>query len=601
MLDGGHPWREAASEGFVDYLARYRPGGRVLYFNFALAGEMGLIPTSHGGRMNARLEAKILKTFSLQIINEYDLAHPKKMEGFEVRPKPFMATRYLQLQHRDKCGRTSGDGRSIWNGCIRSNGMRFDVSSRGTGSTILAPGVQEANRPIATGNSKFGYASGTADLDEMLGSAVMSEIFYRQGLPTERCLTVIDYGDGSSVGVRTAPNLVRPAHLFRYLKMGKHAELKKAFEYFLHRQEENGSWKLPGDTASRYHGALESIGRAYGKLAAVLEEEYIFNWLSWDGDNVLADGSILDYGSIRQFAAKHDKYRYEDVDRFSTSLGEQRRWARLMVQAFAQTTDFVLTGVKKNLRNFRQAKCLLDFDQEFQDERDRRMLWRIGFKPTQVKQLMNQERPKIAAFRKAMDYFEDVKILKGPEKVSDGINHRPVFLIRSLLRELPRYLYESQTSYKTAAKNLNDVVVMDPEKFCAIMAASYADKRDLQITPARAERSRDFQDCYMQLIKAAGNDEVSTLKHIAERSAIINYANRMTGNGMVWIIDEILAVKDRLGLDELQDALEAFIDSQVLIPGKWKPIPNEDLRSPRLKGRLLRKIKQDLELYKETV
>jgi uncharacterized protein YdiU (UPF0061 family) len=207
-----------------------------LYFNFALAREMGLLPAGHGERMNARLEAKILQTFSLQIINEYDLAHPKKMEGFEVRPKPYMATRYLQLQHRDKCGRTSGDGRSIWNGSIRSHGMRFDVSSRGTGSTILSPGAQEANRPIATGNSKFGYASGTADLDEMLGSAVMSEIFYRQGLPTERCLAVIDYGDGSSVGVRTAPNLVRPAHLFRYLKMGKHAELKKALEYFLHRQ-----------------------------------------------------------------------------------------------------------------------------------------------------------------------------------------------------------------------------------------------------------------------------------------------------------------------------------------------------------------------------
>jgi len=38
-------------------------------------------------------------------------------------------------------------------------------------------------------------------------------------------------------------------------------------------------------------------------MAAVLEEEYIFNWLAWDGDNLLASGAILDYGSIRQFAA----------------------------------------------------------------------------------------------------------------------------------------------------------------------------------------------------------------------------------------------------------------------------------------------------------
>ena len=610
QLDGGHPWREAAPEGFVDYQARYRPGGRVLYFNFPLAREMGLIAAGHPDRINAKLEAKLLRTFSLQIINEYDLAHPKQMEGLEVLPKPFMATRYLQMQHRDKCGRTSGDGRSIWNGCIKSHGVRFDVSSRGTGATILSPGAQEANRPLATGESKFGYASGTADLDEMLGSAVMSEIFYRQGLPTERCLTVIDYGDGSSIGVRTAPNLVRPAHLFRYLKMGKHAELKKTLEYFLQRQEENGSWKLPTDPVARCASALESIGHAYGKLAAVLEEEYIFNWLSWDGDNLLADGSILDYGSIRQFASKHDKYRYEDVDRFSTSLGEQRRWARLMVQAFAQVTDFVLTGTKRKFRHFREAPCLAEFDKEFRDERDRRMLWRIGFNSTQVERLMDKARSEVTAFHRTMHYFEDMKIAKGPEKLPDGIDHRPIFLIRSLLRELPRFMVSPKVDVakgevpKAASPSeaaQTGPTLMDPEKFCAIMAASYAGRRDLQITPARAAHAKEFQECYLQLIRAAGGKEEETLRAIADRSAVINNAHRMTGDGMVWIIDEILAVKDRLEWDELQDAMEAFIDSQVLVPGKWKPIPEEDLKSPRLKGRLLRKIEKDLELYKETV
>src|SRR5438445_12758488 len=98
----------------------------------------------------------------------------------------------------------------------------------------------------------------------MLGSALMSEIFYREGIPTERCLAVIDYGDGSSVGVRTAPNLIRPAHLFRFLKMGKHAELKQALEYFLRRQAENGSWKLPAEPAARSARALACIARARG-------------------------------------------------------------------------------------------------------------------------------------------------------------------------------------------------------------------------------------------------------------------------------------------------------------------------------------------------
>src|SRR6185436_19229038 len=165
-----------------------------------------------------------LKTFSLQIINEYDLKTGKKYSRQTIKPRPFMATRYLQTQHQNKQGKTSGDGRSIWNGCLQTRNLTFDISSRGTGATILSPGAQQADGAVETGNEVYGYSSGLAELDEMLGSAVMSEIFYRQGIPTERCLAVIAYPDATAIGVRTAPNLVRPAHMFRYLKQRKHAE-----------------------------------------------------------------------------------------------------------------------------------------------------------------------------------------------------------------------------------------------------------------------------------------------------------------------------------------------------------------------------------------
>src|SRR6185503_13113635 len=209
------------------------------------------------------------------------------------------------------------------------------------------------------GDESFGYSSGLADLDEMLGSAVMSEIFYRQGIPTERCLTVIGFPDTSAIGVRSAPNLIRPAHIFRYLKQSRHAEVKASIDYFIDREVANGVWEIsPHDPKERYAKALDYFARSYAKLAALLEEEYIFNWLSWDGDNMLASGAILDYGSIRQFAAKHDKYRFKDVDRYSASLAEQRGWARTLVQVFAQAMDFVETGEKKNLNAFRKADCL---------------------------------------------------------------------------------------------------------------------------------------------------------------------------------------------------------------------------------------------------
>src|SRR5207248_2147975 len=128
-----------------------------------------------------------------------------------------------------------------------------------------------------------------------------------------------------------------------------------SLEFFLERQTENGFWQLPAEAPARYQRVLDYLAHAYGKMAAVLEEEYIFNWLAWDGDNLLASGAILDYGSIRQFAAKHDKYRFKDVDRYSASLREQRRCARLIVQVFAQAIGFIQTGVKENLDAFKDA------------------------------------------------------------------------------------------------------------------------------------------------------------------------------------------------------------------------------------------------------
>ena len=104
------------------------------------------------------------------------------------------------------------------------------------------------------------------DLDEMLGSAVMSEIFYRQGIPTERCLAVIGFPDTSAIGVRTAPNLIRPAHMFRYLKQGRHEELKASVDYFIDREIENEEFVGSPQAQRRYwarsHLGWQRMGRA---------------------------------------------------------------------------------------------------------------------------------------------------------------------------------------------------------------------------------------------------------------------------------------------------------------------------------------------------
>src|SRR5213595_1757387 len=91
-LDGRHPWREACPDGYVDYAARTRPGGRVIYFNFDLAKQLGLVPANHAHRLTAALEKAILDAFAIQIINEYDQTSGEPIPQHLIRRNKYMAT-----------------------------------------------------------------------------------------------------------------------------------------------------------------------------------------------------------------------------------------------------------------------------------------------------------------------------------------------------------------------------------------------------------------------------------------------------------------------------------------------------------------------------
>lgn len=592
-IDGTHPWRAVSPEGYVDYPVRYRQGGGVLFFNFSLARDMGLIPRRHPSRMNPALEEAVLKTFSIQILNEHDWINRKRFprDGYEDRL--YMATRYLQMQHENKRGKTSGDGRSIWNGCVCQGTKMYDISSRGTGNTILSPGAQEAGQPLPTGKNEYGYSSGLADLDEMIGSALMSEIFYQKGIPTERMLAVIAFPDKTSIGVRTAPNLIRPAHFFRYLKMGMWQELKDSYDYFLARQIQNVEMNLPDHPKTRYYASLAFLVDRYSRMAALMEEEYIFNWLAWDGDNILASGALLDYGSIRQFAAKHSKYRYEDVDRFSTSLTEQKREARYIVQTFVQMIDFILTKEKKNIREFEKDKHLELFDACYEKESQRTMLYNMGFTTQQITKLLKNNQREIRSFRPALNYFEDIKALEGRQKVPDGVDHSPVFLIRNILRELPRFLLNHEDE--------GEWPMMPAEDFCRIMARSYVEEENLKLTKRREEHAFAFQRFYQDLIFAVSRKRWLTLKTLAKRAAVLNYQYRNTGDGLTWVVFEAVAAKDKIDQNAFQQILDRYIKSQILVPGKFRPFKESEMKGNSYKARLLRKMREVLDTFKETI
>ncbi|MDH5218540.1 MAG: hypothetical protein OEX19_12640, partial [Gammaproteobacteria bacterium] len=204
QINGDHPLKHAVPNSYVGYSARLRKGGEVYYFNFELAREMGLIPKSHDDKLTPKLKKSILDTFSIQIINEHDILNNTKIDPNTILPNQYMATRYLQLQHPNKTGLTSGDGRSLWNGYVKGPTATWDVSSCGTGATRLSPATAIEKTFYKTGDKNVSYGCGLAQTAEGFAAALMSDILYKNGLPTERTLAVIRYPDSTSINIRAS-------------------------------------------------------------------------------------------------------------------------------------------------------------------------------------------------------------------------------------------------------------------------------------------------------------------------------------------------------------------------------------------------------------
>ncbi|GIL18055.1 MAG: hypothetical protein BroJett040_18060 [Oligoflexia bacterium] len=558
QLDGHHPWMDIIPDGHIPYKVRELRTGEIAYFNFVLAKEMGLIPSTHPQQMTSELKEKIIQTFSLQIINEYDELNNRRIDPSTIKPKSYMASRYLQLQHSNKQGKTSGDGRGIWNGTVEYRGKVWDVSSRGTGVTRLSPGAVEANRPLKTGGTEFGYGCGQAEIDELYGAAILAEIMHLQGIHTERVLCIIDLGKGYGIGVRAAPNLLRPAHLFLYLKQNRLKDLKNGFEYLMQRQIKNGKWHPKSRGTNRYMEFCEYIGKSFANFTAQLDIDYIFAWLDWDGDNVLADAGIIDYGSVRQFGIRHDRYRYDDVERFSTNLNEQRQKARLIVQVFVQIADYLKTGKKNPMKDYSKHPIVQQFNVQFAQARAHRLLYRMGFSETQRKNIL-KEKDLFNQFDKEFSYFERAKVSGNEQKVPDGVNHPALFNVRSLLKELPEFLF----------KNGFNSALMPEDIFFKKILSSFAKSHDARMGSKHKGNIQNFQRLYKMLVIAASGKQKpeQILPGIIQRAQKLNSENRITGNALIQIVNEIIAqLKKGMPIKEVQQIIDQLIFAQSGMP-----------------------------------
>jgi hypothetical protein len=579
-IDGRHPFRNAVPNGFVDYSVSTRRGGEVFYFNFDLAKEIGLIPKNHPHSLTKNLCKAILDTFSLKIINEYDVINKTPIPKNEIRPYKYMATRYLQSQHPGRTGLTSGDGRGMWNGFYKGKNAIWDISSCGTGATRLSPATAIENKFFKTGDDNVSYGCGRADLLDGVSAAVMSEIFHYNKILTERTLAIIAFNKGASINVRASKNLLRPAHFFHHMKQGNYEGLKGAIDYYINRQVENRDCPAIKNPIKKYRDMLERIAVNFATVAAQFESEYIFCWLDWDGDNILVDGGIIDYGSLRQFGLYHREYRYDDVHRMSTTIAEQKHKAKYIVQTFAQIVDFLITKKKKNIKTFSKHKIMKVFDQVFERAKDVFVLYKIGFDESLQQKLLNEKSnlKDIRAFRKVYSYFEMANSREGLYKVEDGITRDAIFCVRDIMRELPGFY-------------LSNNRIMEPKDFIEILKSNYACEEDIALSQSRKAKIIQFQKLYWKLVKKAATlSRKSTkkiLSYMAGRSALINRYERVTGDSIIGVTSKVVRGGKSMNSKGLHDMFVGFVEEQILRPEYFE---RSDRSNRRLRNKKAKKI-----------
>ena len=436
---------------------------------------------------------------------------------------------------------------------------------------------------LATANRFASYGCGTAALEDGLAAALMSETFHRNGIATERVLAVIALPDGFAIIVRAARNLLRPSHFFAPLKQGNRRWLRGVADYCA---RPAGRERRAGPCSPPQPCALSPDGGDGGQRASVarpptFEREYVFCWLDWDGDNVLADGGIIDYGSVRQFGLYHREYRFDDGPRWSTTIPEQRRKARAdRADASPRARDFLITGRRAPLDAFAEDPVLRVFDRSFATWRDRLLLRNAGFPPKSVEILLaSRARPGAALRPRARLLRAGAVGSRARWRSPDGLTWDAISRTRDLLRELPRHYREAAEPVPLAT-------------FLRLGLSSYAQGRDRRETGERRAHALAFQRAWLGLMRAAARRTSRSfpevLQEIDRRSARINRFARLTGDGAVWAARKLLRARRRLPSHRFHEVIERFLDDQILVPEYRAPLRSAPPPAPDLRRVLLK-------------
>ena len=133
--------------------------------------------------------------------------------------------------------------------------------------------------------------------------------------------------------------------------------------------------------------------------------------------------------------------------------------------------------------------------------------------------------------------------------------------MRDLLRELPLF-------FLTHGRSPTD------EEFIEIVASSYATPVDLKITKERMKKIDEFIHSYADLLMTVARQHHKSfeevLRLIVMRSSVINRPDRITGESVILIGEEVFESRKQFSQEQIHRILRHFLETQSLLPTQVK-------------------------------
>jgi len=131
------------------------------------------------------------------------------------------------------------------------------------------------------------------------------------------------------------------------------------------------------------------------------------------------------------------------------------------------------------------------------------------------------------------------------------------------------------------------------------MLSGSAAPADRVMSVAQSERLQSLQVAYLAIVDVlrGRRSRRRFLSEMGARSAIINRADRITGNAIATVVDRLMeGIQEGLSPRAIQHSIDQFVSLQVALPVARKTIAADSQRSPRNR-RLIRtflKVVEDL-------